>query len=877
MVSAIDELKRSRDDLFSGFSTGAVSTALQEGYTELVDHYFRSCFVDGAPGSPCSFVAVGGYGRRDLSLHSDVDIIILFKSRIPGNAKTLVEKIFYPMWDIGLDLGHGIRTIRDCIGLAGQKFEVLTSLLDSRFVCGDPGLYFSLMESIQRKVLSKKPERFSRWLEEMNRVRMATFGDASYLLEPNLKEGIGGLRDYHHILWLSKVFFELSVPRDLEYTGILSHREYGQLRRDVEFIGLVRNHLHRLSGRKNDRLTFDFQERIATVLHFQAKDDLLAVEQFLARLHAAMASIKSLYRSFVLTHSPSRRRSRANTRTRKLSAFIDAHQGEIRFTSATSIMPNPHLLMEPFEWTASLNYPLSLETKRLIREFLYLVDDEFRGSERIRSGFLSILRAAYAFEALDQMDEVGFLGALVPEFEHVRGRVQFDSYHIYPVGAHLLQTLKNLKGLRLEKNILLLDILSDLPDTEPLLLASLLHDIGKVGRSHARRGAMIAHGILDRMGYGRKPADDVLFLISNHLLLAEVATRRDLNDEKVVVQCARTVGTIERLKMLYLLTWADSKATGPRAWNEWTENLVTELFFKVLHTMEKGELATADASRRIKAALQHVRRAMAGQVESGELDSIFDAMSPRYPLETEPRDMVRHVCMYQSIRRDLLRHPSTTFALETRKEPSGTIWEILFVAKDRPGLFADMAGVLALNNINILSAHIYTWLDGTAVDIFRVSSPLDPLHTDQLWDKVRGDLSNTFSGKLDLSARLLEKANGLCTLPRMSPRPPEVRIDNVSSDFFTVMEVFADDRVGLLHEITHTLFRLGLNISVAKIATRGDQIADIFYVRDLEGQKVEDFAQVEEIRKALTERLKEIDSEQQYGAGNRPYVAGRKE
>jgi [protein-PII] uridylyltransferase len=857
MLSPIDELKGSRDDLFSSFSNGEVSSAFQESYSEMVDQYFRRWFVESGPRTPFSFIAVGGYGRRDLCLHSDIDIIILFGSRIPDKAKALAEKVFYPMWDIGLDLGHGIRTIKDCIDLARQNFEVLTSLLDSRFVCGDPDLYFSLMEALHRKAVSKKANLFGKWLEEVNRIRMATFGDASYLLEPNLKEGIGGLRDYHHILWLSKMLFGLMAPRDLEYSGILSHHEYGRLREDLDFICLVRNHLHRLSGRKNDRLIFDLQEKIAEILNFQAKDDLLAVEQFLSRLHSAMASVKSLHRSFVLTHVPYRHSSRGKAKSEKLSAFINASQGEVIFKSATSLVPNPHLLLEAFEWTARLNYPLSLETKRLVREFLHLVNEDFRGSKEITHRFLSILREPYAFEALDQMDEVGFLGALIPEFEHVRGRVQFDSYHIYPVGNHLLQTVKQLKDLRREKNILLLDIFSDLRDPEPLLLASLLHDIGKVGRSHARRGTTIARKILERISYPQKSIDDVLFLISNHLLLAEVATRRDLNDEKAIVQCARTIGTIERLKMLHLLTWADSKATGPRAWSDWTENLVTELFFKILHTMEKGELATADASKRIKTTLQHVRREMAG-ADSHELDSIFEVMSPRYLVETEPRDMLRHVRCYRELRLDFDRNPATSFAFETRKEASGTIWEVLFVARDRPGLFSEIAGVLALNNINILSAHIYTWLDGTAVDIFRVSSPLDPLDADQVWSRTRRDLASTFSGTLNLSARLEGKSNLRASyLPRRNIHPPEVNIDNESSDFFTLIEIFADDRVGLLYLITHTLFQLKLDIRIAKIATRGDQIADVFYVRDLEGQKVDGPAQVMEIKKILVEQLKQ--------------------
>ena len=621
MTSPIHELKKSRDDLIAQFSRGEVDTPFQEGYTEILDHYFRRSLeeigttrISFRERTPFTFVAVGGYGRKEMSIRSDIDIIILFRSKIPSDAKKLVETVFYPVWDIGLDLGHGIRNVADCVSLARKEFEVLTSLLDGRFVCGDPDLFFSLMENLQKKVISRHAALFAKWLEESGKARMTAYGDASGMLEPNLKEGIGGLRDVHQILWLSKILFHLVVPRDLEHSGILSRHEFELLKENVEFIRLVRNHLHLMSGRKNDRLSFDFQEKIAGALSFRKSDDLLAVEQFLSKLHGAMSSIKSLHRSFVRTHMPGRSRRKGDERPEQLSPSIDSLHGEIRIHSARPIASSPLLLMNLFGWIARKGFPMSLETRRTVRESLDLIDQDFRESREVIDSFLSILRAPFAFEALEQMDEAGLLGRLIPEYDHVRGRVQFDSYHLYPVGTHLLHTVKNIKEIGREKNILLPDILSDIRFPETLLLASLLHDVGKTGRGHARRGATIAHRFLERIGYDKDRTDDVLFLISHHLLLAEIATRRDLNDEKVVVQCARAIGTIERLKMLYLLTWADSKATGPRAWNEWIENLVTELFFKILHTLEQKELATPDVSKRTRENLARVRREMDARV-----------------------------------------------------------------------------------------------------------------------------------------------------------------------------------------------------------------------------------------------------------------------
>lgn len=863
MPSPIEELKEARECLFAGFSGGEEEDTFQERYTELVDQYFRRNLEESGTGhklfrgkTPLAFVALGGYGRKELSLHSDIDVMILFASRIPPLAKGLVEESFYPIWDVGLELGHGIRSIKDCIQLAKDDYEVLSSLLDARFICGDSGLYFTLMDSLQKKVLSKKALPFSRWLEEQEQVRMASYGDASYLLEPNLKEGIGGLRDYHYILWLSKAFFALVAPRDLEYMGMFSQREYEGLKASLHLIGLVRNHLHRMSGRRNDRLTFGSQERIAKALGFRDQGDLLAVEQFLGRLHTSMTTVKSLHRSFVLTHLPGSDFRRDPARPEALSDSLQLLHGEIGFGSATSILRDPPLLMEIFEWSSRLNRPLSQESRRLVREFLHFVDRDFRASERSARDFLSILKSPYAFETLEQMAEVGFLGAFLPEFEHVRERVQFDSYHIYPVGTHLLHTLRHLKNLSKERNLLLPDIFSDLRSPEALFLAGLLHDIGKTGEDHSRRGVPIARNLLRRLGLDKERTEDVLFLILHHLLLAETATRRDLNDEKVVVQAARLIGTVDRLKMLYLLTWADSKATGPRAWNDWTENLVQELFFKILHTIEQGEFATPDASRRIHQTQQKVRRALTEQMRSPQLEALFEILSPRYLLDTDAKEMIRHIRVFRELREEVRQGPTSTFRLEAREEPATGSWELLFMAKDRPGLFADMAGVLALNNLNILSAHIYTWLDGTAVDIFKVSRPLDPLHVDSLWQKVRHDLEAAFTGKLALTHRLEEKSTlSRPQLPSQGTRPPDVRIDNISSDFFTLIEVFADDRVGLLHSITDALFQLRLDIRVAKIATRGDQIADVFYVLDLDGQKILDAGQEEKIRKTLLHRL----------------------
>jgi [protein-PII] uridylyltransferase len=876
MTSASEELKSAKSELIALFSAGEISGTFQEKYSEIMDHYFLRSVQESETGrrlfrdkKPFALVAVGGYGRRDLCIHSDIDVLILFDSRVPSSAKQTAEDIFYPLWNLGFDLGHGIRSIKDCLSLASENLEALTPLMDARFICGDSPLYLDLVERTEKKILPKKAMALSRWLEEQNQMRMTVFGDASSLLEPNLKEGIGGLRDYHHVLWLAKAFFHVRIPKDLEYTGLLSHKEYADLESHLEFIHLVRNHLHQESGRRKDRLTFDHQERIAKVLAFRKKDNMLAVEQFLSQLHVSMASIKALHRSFVFTHfSGSWRNSTGSARSENLKAPFYLDQGEIHFPSATSILANPLLLLDIFVEGLKAGCPLSLESKRLVREFLYLVDDSFRTSERAAQSFFNILSLPNASEGLDQMYETGFLSAFIPEFEPVQDRVQFDHYHLFPVGRHSLETVRHLKDLHRERDILLTDIFLDLPDPEPLFLAALFHDIGKTGKNHAATGAAVVRRILKRFSYDLKKTEEVCFLVHRHLLLAETATRRDLNDEKSVVQCAGNVGTMERLKMLYLLSWADGKATGPRAWNDWIANLVIELFFKVLHILEKGELATPDASKRIRKSVQQVRRQIGDRLSPEKKDAVFELMPPNYLIEISPQVILRHITLFGGLHELESRGIKTAFCLEAEAAPFSGTYEVTFLARDRAGLFSHVAGVMALNNINILSARIYTWRDGTAVDILTVTPPLDPLHPEEIWERIKRDLVETFEGRLPLSARLQQKAEPSILSPgKTLTRRPQVRVDNESSDFFTLIEVFADDCIGLLYRITHALFTLGVDIRIAKIATKGDQVADVFYVLDLEGQMVMEERRVNTIRTAL---LKELSADGSTHAGHRP-------
>ena len=743
MADAKDELRQSRESLLARFARGEASSTFLESYSGIMDHYFRTRLEESAIGEALfrkrhtlALVAVGGYGRGELCVHSDIDIMILFGTKIPPEARKLADEFFFPLWDLGLDLGYATRTIKDCLGLAKDDFEVLTSIMDARFLCGDSTIYLTLMDKLRDKLSEKKAVSFARWLDDQDKLRVERFGEASDLLEPNLKEGIGGLRDYHHMLWLARALYSLRVPRDLEYQGYLSHREFVDLNENLQFIWLTRNHLHQFSGRANDRLNFEYQEPISLRLGFKNEGHAMGVEQFLGRLHSTMAGVKAINRSFTRGHMPLKTQTRRTASSLILADGLHMGNEQIHFDGATSILSDPLLLFEVFFQSAQTGCELSMEANRLVTEFLFLVDDPFRSSRQSVDAFLRIINDRNGHFALDQMHETGFLEVFIPELGHIRDRVQFDTYHIYPVGRHAIETYRYLSTLGRENEILLLDLFSELGDPEPLRLAGIFHDIGKTGNDHARRGAAIAEKILNRFGYDEDKAGVILFLIRNHLLLAETATRRDLNDEKVIVQCARIIEDPVRLRMLYLLTWADARATGPRAWNDWIANLVQELFFKVLHMMETGELATTDAARRAARTESAVRRVMSKTMAEAEINGFMEDMPPRYLLEIGPRDVMHHMALVTRLRERLNAEGPNECVIEPREIEGEGCWTVTFIAKDRPGIFSIFAGVLSLNNINILSAQIYTWQDGTVVDVFKVTHPLDPLHGHDTWRRV---------------------------------------------------------------------------------------------------------------------------------------------
>ncbi|MBN2063050.1 MAG: [protein-PII] uridylyltransferase [Deltaproteobacteria bacterium] len=859
-MSHIDHFGIERENLLKKIGRLSACDFLQKG-TVLIDEYFKNSYAQSGVGlemdirrNPFAFVALGGYGRAEQCVHSDIDILFLFEKKVPAEAEALVREIIYPFWDVKIEVGHSTRSIKECVDMAKNDYEILTSLLDGRYICGISPLYNRLMERLRIKFINSKRDKIISWLKEKNHIRHIRFGDSSYLLEPNLKEGQGGLRDYHTMLWIAKIIYDIKQPRDLEYFGCLSCDEYQILIKSLEYIWNVRNRLHLLMNRKYDQLPLENQAALAESMEVMGPSGHLPVEKMMGELHVNMETIKQCYEMFIYGIDQKRYGKRKSKDSiESVVKGLELQNGTIHFTSPEVILKDPELLVKIFLESSEQKVPLSVEARRLVKDFGYLISrNNFRSSKSVVNIFEKIMsRPDGKVDPLDTMFETGFLTEFIPEFKEVVDRIQFDQYHLYPVARHLLLTLHQVKIIGMDKSsgnyALGHRVYQEIRNKKALFWAALLHDIGKADpeKGHSERGAVITEKILREKALPEDNIDTAVFLVREHLLLFQNATGRDINDEETALNVARRVIKIERLKMLYILSMADAIATGPKAWNEWNGSLLTSLFLKTLNVMKKGELVTNRAIRTIEQKKDFILTSVHNQTDRLLYQKLMPFMSPRYLLYTPSCEIPLHIDLYRKLeKRDFIWNIQSSRKSNTRT--------VTICAKDRPGLLSKIAGTFTLNNINILDVRIFTWRNNIALDIFEVGAPPDRLFENERWDKTKDLLEASLDGTVDLGLELRKKQDGFRSMrPLSKARPQKLVIDNASSSFFTIVEVTAWDYPGLLFRITDALFRCQLDIWVAKIATKVDQVLDVFYVRSFDGEKMDRPEQEDAIRQAV--------------------------
>ncbi|MEW6267465.1 MAG: [protein-PII] uridylyltransferase [Thermodesulfobacteriota bacterium] len=831
-------------------------------YAALLDGYLKNLFEkamnETGSDASSSLVALGGYGRAELAPHSDVDLLFLTASPADQKKiKPLIEAILYPLWDLKLDVGQAVRTPVQCLEMAREDFTALAAQLDSRYLAGDEALFHDFDVRLHRWLGARSRRMsFFKEIRASVKARHTKYGASCYLLEPNVKEGQGALRDIHTITWTASGLYGLRTLTALTDRGLLSRERLVEIEAAKEFLTDVRFHLHRLTDGKNDTLTFELQEGVAQALSYQDNERLSGVERFMQEYYRHTYQAKSAldyFLSRVQDNLTPHQVWSLTQRSRRVERGLNILRGQIELGTRAEIRQRPLLMMRAYEVSAASGLPISQRSLELIRNCLDLVDDEYRRDPQAAAAFLRALTAIPPKTSrlpadLDAMQYLHFLEAYLPELAGVRAQVQHDAYHVYTVDVHLLATLWELKkialGLDEEAGGFERDILEQVKDRPVLFLAALLHDIGKGhGRDHARRGAEMIPEIGKRLGLSDEAAENAVFLVAEHLFLIETATRRDLTEEKLIVACARRTGDLDRLNMLYLLTVADSRATGPGVLNPWKLSLLRDLYSKIHRVLTRSDLAAKETAARTERLLTEVVSALEGKLSPDQIDAHLASMSAYYLSIMNTGQVVRHILLERSLK------------------PGDLIWEVedkgegyceaTIVTQDRPGLLTRIAGIFTLHHINILGAQVFTRANNIALNIFQVSHPPDRVYEDRAWARLKEDARRVLSGRLALDYRISLTRPLLTTAKAVIKHPNKVVVDNETSDFHTIVEVYTYDRLGLLYEITKTFFDLQLAIHIAKISTKVDQVVDVFYVRDCLGQKIMDEEQIKELNDAL--------------------------
>ncbi|MGH7930680.1 MAG: [protein-PII] uridylyltransferase, partial [Candidatus Binatia bacterium] len=865
-----DYIQKGRARLLEIHRAGAAGMEVVSAYSGMVDHlicYLYDVATEEASRRfagqkpNCAVVAQGGYGRGELNPQSDIDLLFLYPWKVTPVIESVTEKILYTLWDAGLQVGNAVRNIGETMRLAEADIKVKTALLETRFLCGDYALYQEFEIAVEKRLVKKHVGRFIREKLEETRARHAGFGGSVYLLEPDVKEGQGGLRDIHTARWIARATQGAKSFDELARNGIVNAADVAKLKEAQDFLLRVRNQLHFSTGKHQDQLTFEEREKAAAALGFAGEGTLKAVEVFLRAYYLHAAEVQRLSTLIVhRLHDCSRPFFSGHAVfSRTVREGVRLSRGHLTVTKPEILRAAPGNLIRVFADAQQNRCELSHETREAVRENLNLIDENFRRSAEANLPFFEILKwKERVYETLAEMHACGVLGAFIPEFGRLLCMALHDAYHIYTVDQHSLRLVKEIERLKAGEYTEALPLLTQLAreadKIELLYLGLMFHDIGKgFGGGHSEIGARLLRPIVRRMRLNVDDGALVEFLVRYHLLMTNTAFRRDLEDPKTIFDFARTVGTVKNLKMLYLLTFADVKGVGPEVWNAWKASLVGELYVKTLNILEefeKGEFERPDLKAAVRRVQVRMRRDLAKDQPLERVNHFLDTMPDRYFLSVSEADMPAQFALMEQFAGE----GAVSFV---EHFPERYCSSLVVCTQDRPGLFAAITGVLTALNLNIVNARIFTSSDGRILDIFRISHAGRPETTmaETKWSKFRDNLNEVLSGEIDVSRLVAASQQGTLLQKRAPKVSTVVQIDNEASEQFNIVEVFTDDRIGVLFNIAHELHQLGLSIHVAKISTSVDQVADVFYVADQGGVKVTDADRLEQIKITLYQRL----------------------
>jgi len=799
-------------------------------------------------------IAVGGYGRGEMAPHSDVDIGFITPWKPTGWTEQVIESMLYSLWDLGLKVGHSSRSIDETMRMAKADLTVRTALLESRYIWGDRALYEETASRFDAEVMQGNARAFvTEKLAERDE-RHKRMGDSRYVVEPNVKEGKGGLRDLHTLFWIGKYVNRVRSVADLVDVGLLTQSELRQFQKAEDFLWAVRCHLHTITGRAEDRLTFDLQLETATRMHFTGRHGLSGVERFM-RYYFLNAKIVGDLTAVFLAHLDDQMAPRGRRyipaffrRPKKLDGFV-LDRGRLALPSDDFFQQDPARLLEIFALADRHGLSIHPSAKRAASRDAVLINAAVRKDPRANAAFLDVLTSPRDPETvLRWMNESSVFGRFIPDFGRVVAQMQFDMYHHYTVDEHTIRAIGLLsrieKGELKEDHPRSTDLMSKLISRRTLYVAVLLHDIAK-GRDgdHSILGAEIALTLCPRLGLTAAETETVSWLVRYHLLMSATAFKRDLADYKTILDFVDAVQSPERLKLLLCLTVVDIRAVGPGVWNSWKRQLLGDLYEAAEEVLRLGHKRKGRGER-VAAKQEALRRA----IDLPERD--FATLRKRLPESywiAEPEDILVNNAQH------IVEAGDSPLSIAAQYYPQRGATLVTVYASDHPGLFYRVAGAIHLAGGNIIDARIHTMRDGMAIDNFLVQDPLggafhDPGQLDRIKRAIEDSLANRHRLITKLAARPLPR-----TRAEAFEIVPNVLIDNKASNRFTVIEVNAGDRPALLFSLANALFQSKVTVHSAHVATYGERAVDTFYVTDLLGGKIESKGRLQTLERRLLE------------------------
>lgn len=813
------------------------------------------------PNRRAALMALGGYGRCEMGPHSDLDLLFLYEGDDESYLSALTSGVLYPLWDAGLDVSAVTRSLADCRTMVRGDQRALTSMLDARFVAGDEAVAELFQTSIRGWFAKPRVRKqFIRRKLDEYRERRRKYGDSIYLLQPNVKEGEGALRDFHTLVWLTRATYpDAPIERMLRNAG-LSDRSVDELVESVRFIWRLRHALHLREGKRQDRLGEENQDAVASMLGYENSPVSSAAEQLMRDYYRHAAVIHRRFQWAIESMAYARlhplRRAFKHVLQRRIERGVVRHAGGRISIAREAIEADPLVMLRTFVYAKKRNLRLDAGSKELIAECAPRLNEEMLSSESACSLWREIFgSAAHLDVVLSEMHESGCLERWFPEMGPMIHRIQHDGFHLFTIDVHTLKAVGVLSGLsyreQRHRHPLAAQAMRFVRRLHVVLLSTFLHDVGKGhGGGHEAVGADLAREIVGRMGFSEEDQSDVSFLVRSHMLMPKLAFSRDIGDPALIERFAQTVRTPQMLAMLYLTTFADLRSIGPHLWNAWKEGLLGELYQRTRDFLVAGG-QTEEQHKRLRARrVRDVRHILGDRVSAEAVEEFVGMMPRRYALALPAPTIAVHIGMVRKI------SANRTIVCEFSNDHERGVSELSVVTGDVPGLFARMAGILTLGGINIVDAELYTTTDGIAVDLIRVTDLKHrPIEDPVRWQRIIRGLSEVVQGGA-LDTKLAEQLK-----PRLMKRgrrgAPRVEVDNDVSATETVLEIHADDRPGLLYRVARVIAGHEYTIHRARITTHVDRVVDVFYIRDSDGNKITGRERLDTLRDGLLGELVE--------------------